>query len=109
MKNSKRWSIAMILVLAICLPVRFAYAALNICPWMQASMNPAAMAFNMPDCEGMSQADGHCSLQVICTAVPLLNEAKVFGLIPVSLEPYPHTRIALFTLGLMPPERIPIS
>ncbi len=109
MKSSKRWSVAKLLVIAVCLQLRFAQAAQNWCPWMQASMSQQAMTTDMPDCEGMSQADGQCTLKVICAAVPLLAETVIYGLFPTASHVYQQSHVALRPLWHAPPQRIPIS
>ena len=98
----------MLLVLAVCLPLRFAQAAQNWCPWMQASMHQTSMAADMPDCEGMSQADGQCNLKVICAAVPLLTEIVTYGLFPTAPYVYRQRNVALHPLWHAPPQRVPI-
>lgn len=108
MKPSKRWSVVILLVIAVCLPLRFAQAAQNWCPWMQASMNQTAMAEGMPDCEGMSQADGHCNLKVICAAVPLLTEIVTYGVFSTASHVYQQSNVALPPLWHARLERVPI-
>jgi hypothetical protein len=98
----------MLLVLAVCLPLRFAQAAQNWCPWMQASMDQTAMAADMADCEGMSQVDGQCNLKVICTAVPLLAEIDTYGLFPRASHCYEKLSVALHPLWHAPAQRVPI-
>ncbi len=109
MKLGKRWSIALLLVLAVSLPLRFAQAAQNWCPWMQAPMGSAAMMVDMPECEGMSKANGHCSLKAICAAMPLLNESTTYGVFPLATGLTFPEYTALNSLNLPPPERIPIA
>ncbi len=109
MKLGKRWSIALLLVVAVSLPLRFAQAAQNWCPWMQAPMGSAAMMVDMPECEGMSKADGHCSLKAICAAVPVLNEPPTVGVFSLVVDLHFPAYAALNSLNSPPPERVPIA
>ena len=109
MKLSKRWSVTILLVIAVCLPLRFAQAAQNWCPWMQTSTNSTLMVTDMPDCEGISKADGHCNLQVVCAAVPLLIESDPRLLPLAATMRYTFIRLATRTRWWSPPEPIPIS
>ncbi len=108
MKPSKRWSIVILLVIAVCLPLRFAQAAQNWCPWMQASMSQSAMTADVPDCEGMSQADGQCNLKVICAAMPLLAQIVTYGLLPRKSHVYEQRSVALCPPWRAQLERVPI-
>ncbi len=71
-------------------------------------MNQTVLTADMPDCAGMSQADGQCNLKVICAAVPLLNEMVIYGFFPPTASVYPQAHVAFSPMWHSPLERIPI-
>jgi len=72
-------------------------------------MNTLQMAVDMPDCEGISKADGQCSLKAICAAVPLLNEPECSVLLPADAPQFTPIDFLLKAGWLASPEHIPIS
>lgn len=71
-------------------------------------MNQISMAADMPDCEGMSEADGQCNLKVICAAVPLLTKIVTYGLFPAASHVYRQNNVKLHPLWHARLERVPI-
>ena len=71
-------------------------------------MNQTVLTADMPDCAGMSQADGQCNLKVICAAVPLMAENVTYGLFPTASHVYEQRNVALHPLWHAPPQRVPI-
>jgi hypothetical protein len=102
----------LLILLAFSLQVRFALAAQNWCPWMQASMAMPAVAAtthaSMPECEGMSD-NGTCHLQPICTAVPIASPVSSQARLHLLPEySAPSQWVAFATRVVPPPARIPI-
>jgi hypothetical protein len=110
----RRIKFGLLILLVFSLQVRFAIAAQNWCPWMQAPMDLPSQQMQtdpvaMPDCEGMSAA-GICHLQPICAAVPLLAAMTL----PAQQHALPthwatKPRMAFTSEFASPPEHIPIS
>ena len=101
-----RW---IVLVLAMALPLRGALAAQHFCPWMEGATSAAAMSGMSPeDCAGMSEADGHCTLQTACTATPLLTPS--LARMPQVEAPAPQDQLlpVEHSPTLAMPERVPI-
>ncbi len=115
MKCSRFMRLFVLLVLTVSLPVRFALAAQNWCPWMQASMALPAVAAapstahaSMPECEGMSD-NGTCHLQPICTAVPIASQVSSQARLHLLPEySIPAQWVAFATRVVPPPGHIPI-
>jgi hypothetical protein len=110
----RRIKFGLLILLVFSLQVRFALAAQNWCPWMQAPMDLPSQQMQadfdvMPDCEGMSGA-GICHLQPICSTVPLLAAMTL----PAQQHALPthwatKPRIEFTSEFALPPEHIPIS
>lgn len=100
-----RW---IVLVLALALPLRGALGAMQVCPWMEQPGTSQMADMPTAECAGMSQADGHCVLQVACSTTPVLP--ALLCLLPAAPAPRPQLMADAdwLPVALKPPERVPI-
>jgi hypothetical protein len=108
-----RW---IVILLIVALPIRSAMAGAQICPWMALDVVASASAADLAqpmqtmgdECPGMT-ADGHCALQVACTATPILTPlVKVNASMAITEHAVWHAVYSL-TVFLPTPLRVPIA
>ena len=114
-----RW---LVILLMVAVPLRSGMAAMQICPWMAAGLAVQTSAATGPasaaaapqaavqaECEGMSAADGHCTLSSGCAATPLVSSYRVTNM-PQAMPVHTawHRVYSLFTYSPVP-QRVPIT